>query len=454
MQAEKAIKLIIENQFVLDCPKMLLTPQLPDSTRKRYTGSGVISQNDAGSLTFKIFGTDGSLLDSFLDKYNSITPGKIIGEEHYYYLLATSLNGRQWEARRIDPDTNSGTAGFTAHGSIIELSHKYQIRTSVDGYFADIYFPGDIDIPCNRTSTVQKFIDEKRVSWSGNRNIAKFEACGFNFELEQGKNFLVFRVQSKSQEINSASIIRFIETLQFVLARSLSWAVLEQFHGQNAKITVRSLKKNDKKLVIGPPIALQQCRDKPNIVWDLFQKYLEHVINFKKESWHPISWWMHKVIESESSSIDVEALIRSVAIEAILKLEFSELKNNDLELQSQIEIITDIIQKQDNITDKFKKRIFGLLGSFKNPRAKDRLHILKKQGFINEMHIEEYGKLRDTSAHGSQFSDISLQEIIDSCNSVLVLFYHLIFTAIEYKGPYTDYSSYNFPLKDFGKDLS
>jgi hypothetical protein len=447
MKAEEALKLIMDRRFVLDCPQIVLSPHKPTSSRKGYRGPGFITQNEDGNLTFKICSIEGSPIDD-LERFFSVKPGEILDEEHYYSLLATDINGRQWEARWIDPNPNYGPAGCFVHGIIKELHHEENLPESGEGYFSEIYFPGEIRIPCNTTSEVEKVIDGEKRSWFGNMNIAKFGACGFEFELEQEKGWLAVRVKSESRKITSISIIRFSEALQFILARSLSWAVLEIISGQNIKITIRPLNKNDKKLIIGPPISLQQCLDKPDIIWTLFKKYLEYVIDYQKDSWHPIFWWLNKIIESQSSSIDVEALVRSVAIEGILKSEFSDLNDLDENLQSQIDKIKDIISKSD-LEENFKKRLNGSLGSMFNLRPKDRLHILKSRGLINDAHIKEYGKLRDSSTHGDLVSEIHLQEFFNQCNSVLVLFYHLIFTAIGYKGPYTDYSTYGFPLKDF-----
>jgi hypothetical protein len=227
---------------------------------------------------------------------------------------------------------------------------------------------------------------------------------------------------------------------------------MELIHNQDIKLTIRPLNKNDKRLVIGPPIAMQQWRDKPGVVWTLFQKYLEYVIDCQSESWYPIAWWLHNIIESESSSIDVQALVRSVAIEGILKAEFSNIKDVDTNIQSQINRAMKIYLESD-LDNNFKKRLEGRLTSMFNLRAKDILHILRERGFIDQLLIENYGKLRDRSAHGDPSSEIDLQDFFNRLNSVLVLFYHLIFTAIGYRGPYTDYSSYHFPLKDFGVGL-
>jgi hypothetical protein len=53
-----------------------------------------------------------------LARYSHITPGKIVGEEYYYDLVANDIKGRKWEERRVDPNITSGPAGSIAHGRI------------------------------------------------------------------------------------------------------------------------------------------------------------------------------------------------------------------------------------------------------------------------------------------------------------------------------------------------
>lgn len=455
MQAEEALKLVMDKKFILDCPQMLLSPQLSTSSKKNYSGPGYVSQNPDGGLVFKIYCNEGAISHLFeeIERFNSIKSGEILGEEHFYSLLATDITGRQWKSKWIDPDPCFGSSGSIIKGKVKELFYTYQLEYQEGGYFADIYFPGDIDIPCNRASEVEKIVDGKKRAFSGKWNIAKFDACGFDFELEKEKDWLNFCANSKSQEINSASIMRFNEALQFILGCSLSWLTLELSDGQDRKVIVRPLNNYGKKSTLGPPIALQQCRAKSNMIWILFQKYLEYIINYRKDSWHPLSYWVHTVIESGSASFDIERLVLSVAIEGILKSQFSELKPIDSTLESQINKAKQIILQSD-LQDNFKKRVEGALGSMSQARSKDRLHILKGQGFVSDELIKEYGKLRDSSAHGDLVSGMQMQTDFDQYAAALVLFYHLIFSAIDYRGEYTDYSRRGYPLRRFPDALT
>jgi hypothetical protein len=59
MRAEEALKLIMDPKFVLDCPQMLLSPQLSTSAQKNYRGAGSVGQNPDGELVFKIYCPEG-----------------------------------------------------------------------------------------------------------------------------------------------------------------------------------------------------------------------------------------------------------------------------------------------------------------------------------------------------------------------------------------------------------
>ena len=56
--------------------------------------------------------------------------------------------------------------------------------------------------------------------------------------------------------------------------------------------------------------------------------------------------------------------------------------------------------------------------------------------------------------HADSPRSIDLQTYINLCDSILVLFYQLIFLVIGYTGYYTDYSTYHYPNKKFDKNLS
>ena len=146
--------------------------------------------------------------------------------------------------------------------------------------------------------------------------------------------------------------------------------------------------------------------------------------------------------------MDTESLILSVAIEGLLKEEFDNVDYRNAELKKQIDEARCVIASS-GLERNFKDRVLGFFGNMLKPRAKDLLHILKDKNLLDSKLVREYDKLRNSSAHGELADSSRFQVHLDRCAAVLVLFYHIIFLAIGYNGPYTDYSTRGFPEKQF-----
>jgi hypothetical protein len=87
------------------------------------------------------------------------------------------------------------------------------------------------------------------------------------------------------------------------------------------------------------------------------------------------------------------------------------------------------------------------------PRAGDRLKVLIQANAITEQQYEAWKKLRNRSAHGNQNDGLSHQKFMNLLTEVEVLFYHLIFHAIRYKGLYVDYSAAGWTTKEYPPKL-
>ncbi|MCX5830069.1 MAG: hypothetical protein NTV58_19030 [Deltaproteobacteria bacterium] len=443
------ITAIMENRYSIDCVQMMLEPQLAGTVGKAHRGMGFISQDPDGSFSLKMYCIgDISPQDVFARSFDW-KAGELIHEDYYYKLTASDIRGRQWEAKWIIPDISLGPEPqrYIVGGNIGEFSHSTDL-SHVSAYYAGIYIPGNISIPCGMGSAIEKMVNGQQRSLSTNLNIAKFSACNIDFEIEKNVNWLIINVQSNAP-INDALLVRIIESLQFVLAKSLSWSIIELIHDKTIKVRIRPCLRNDNKSRIEPPIQFQSV-DPSNKVWTLFGKFLNHTKQYDKLLWHPIFRWIRAVIES-GYSLDAESLMLSVAIEGLIRERFNNLDYRNAELQSQINKARCVITRSELEPD-FKNRIFSLLGNMLKPRAKDSLHILKDQNLLDVRLLEEYSKLRNSSAHGELADSSKFQVHLDRCAAVLVLFYHLVFIAINYSGPYTDYSSRNYPEKGFTID--
>jgi len=446
------IKLIMENKFIIDCVYLKLTQQVSDSAQKIYEGSGFIGQNQDGSLSLKMYCKGKISFKEALSPYGEPVSGEIIKEEYFYQLSAKDIQGREWDARWILPNIQPGPEfmDYVITANMNEITSVLTFDKEIKASYANIYFPGKIKIPCNIWTQEEKTVGGKKESFSSTLDVAKCSSCDFEFRMENGANWLELKAVSQVRDINDTQIMRFIESLQFVLAMPLSWCISEIREKNTEKIRIKSCQSNDEQSRIGSPVYM----DGPfSYAWLLFDKYLTHIINYKdKESWHPISSWIHAVIESGSASLDTEALVLSIAIEGLLREEFKHLETGNVELEAKINEAKSIIQ-QSTLDEPFKKRIDASLTAMLQSRAKDLLYILQKKNLIDEKLIKEYGKLRNPSAHGT-FDISNPQECLDRCSIALMLFYYLIFLAIGYTGKYIDYSVHGFSVKEFNATLT
>lgn len=448
------LELISNNKFVLDCPKITLSPELPSTDKKSYTGSGSITQSGTGEFLLKLY-CDGVISPiEVRSLFLNTTAGKIIGGSEYYCLSAVDLKGRSWEAKRIFPNIHSGpNPGYLVLGGLNEISYSSNLPKALTKSSVNIGYRGDIDIPCNKDTTVETSVGGERRSKYADFNIAKFQTNGFEFEIKKEKDWLSFCAVTQSRPITNAVITRFTEALQFVLGRTLHWSVMELLQQQTQETRVRASLKNEKESSrIQPPISFRSY-DNANNVWNLFGKYFGHVISYPERTWHPLFSLIHSVIESGKASLEAEALTLSVSIEGILKREFSALAMPDEVFKKQVDRALNLIERSE-LSDSIKERMSGFLGAMLSPRAKDRLFILKDKRFIYKELIESWDKLRNSSTHADSPESVDFQTYLNRCNSALVLFYHLVFLAIGYTGEYTDYSSYDYPMKSFDQIMA
>lgn len=248
------ITAIMDNKFSIDCVQLVLTPQLPGKGQKIHEGAGLISQTPNGSFLLKMY-CSGNISPQDVFSRLDWKAGELIHEEYYYHLTATDINGRQWEAKWIIPDIHSGSDPhrYIVHADIRELSYSSDTYDDIATYYAGIYFPGDIDIPFNTRVTVEKMVDGQNRSSSMKLNISKFSACDIQFELEKDVRWLMLNALSNSI-IDDALVMRLVESLQFVLARTLSWSIIELIHGKTIKVRVRSSQSNVDKSRVQPPV--------------------------------------------------------------------------------------------------------------------------------------------------------------------------------------------------------
>jgi hypothetical protein len=175
----------------------------------------------------------------------------------------------------------------------------------------------------------------------------------------------------------------------------------------------------------------------------LFEHYLQHVLDYDKPR-HPLWGQLNELYEASTGSfIDGYALSLAVAVEGLVQREFPGLGGLTPQQKHQVKAAQEHM-KLWNGDVKLKQRIEGAISQLHYSRAGDKLRALVNSGAISEEMNTAWRKLRNALAHGSSPKGGRFVELL---YRVKVLFYHLIFHAIGYKGPYMDYGSLGWPVK-------
>jgi len=157
-------------------------------------------------------------------------------------------------------------------------------------------------------------------------------------------------------------------------------------------------------------------------------------------------------MQAQQGTINAKALALAVAVEGICNSLFRPSSDDEAKVKSWVASLqkhcADWVQfKEPETHAALFNRVHGLLGSMTRTRPIDILMQLVAEDVIPERLAKAWKKLRDPSAHANEEVAGSTQELVDLCGAATVLLYLLVFKKIGYKGPYTDYSEYGYPLK-------
>lgn len=437
---------ILNKDFSIDCPRIDLVPSREEPAKSQYAGAGSLTLSKEGYFKLKLYIGDQLPFQEVFERLNWES-GKIISEDFYYNLTAKDISGRTWVAEGVLPERNTGPHGSIIIGKIKQISFCSELSIIKKNYL-QIMFEGEIKVPLNTVVKTAKTVGDQIRTMSSSVCLANFISSEIDFEVEKRDGWTILTAISDSVLFDNITISRIVETFQFITAQTQSWSVMEIRRDNSQEFRVRANETYLNKSRVFSPISYSTI-DPSNNVWILFDKFFSYIIKNKSESWHPVFSLVHAVIESGKSSIEVEALTLSVAIESLLRDSFSGINKNDDELISNISCVIKLIEHTNMLSSNFKKRLLGSINSMKNARAKDYLSILVNQNLLSEKLVKIYGKRRNKSAHGISIKWGDLQNFINQCSALLVLFYQLIFLRVGYTGLYTDYSTYNYPQKEF-----
>ncbi|MBI5842191.1 MAG: hypothetical protein HZB19_19055 [Chloroflexi bacterium] len=440
----------------VDCSSMAIKSRSQNPVN--FYGPGTIYQTQNGELRFKLYVTRKKI------KQNRITPhlraGQVIPDSAYFDFSAIDHYGRKWKSERIRLRNSDfifieNTAVIDEQLSEIACHARAPKSLTYKNDSLAIWVFDDIEIPCNEMTVERRSIAHKRAAYSGILNAWKFRTLGINFLLiKKEKELLEVRCSTGLGKYPFLLEDRVIEALQFMLGRPIPWTIVRMQKRQNLITKISSKKHLIGRSRLQPPLPASSIvkpgtrRVTTKYHRKLFECYLMHSLTsgFKR---HPIWGFLNAVYEAGTSSfIDSEALTLVVAIEGLIQSEFSGLVHLSKKDKKAISNLQTYIENWDGDTT-IKKRAKGTISQFHRVRVGDIMLRLEKVGAITVEQKVNWEVLRHPSAHAFQTGSLSGDKMRELLPSVKLLFYHLIFYAIGYRGLYMDISSLDWPLKEY-----
>ena len=439
----------------LDCPRMLLRSR-GNSPKRTYSGPGYVFQPAPGVLSFHLYAYRGqsALRSGWLDLART---GETLPEEAYFDLEVTDVTGRRWASKRLIPASIDRTAmgKVIVDGQLTTLSTKAVLSRTlkVKGHSVDIRAFQHLELPWNagtvrRSSTARG----RRRSKAFSRDAWAFRCQGLDVLIVQGADRMSMEVYSERNRLPPRIERHLLEALEFIVGHAVHCQAVRIRRSHTVETTVFAMR-GDLRTARWQPPLVQQWVSVPgtNRITSrhhrrLFERFLVHAISCGGRV-HSVSGQLAAIREASTARyIDAYALTMTVAVES---LAFSDVPVRVRRPPvRQIESLLSWIRDWGG-SEELKVRALGAVANLGQTRAGDILRNLVRNAVITKQQYEAWQKLRNRSTHGYQLLRGNPNQLRELLPIVQVMFYRMVFHAIGYRGPYTDYSSPDWPIRQY-----
>lgn len=440
----------------LDCPQMQLRNRgnLP---RQTYSGPGYVFQPTPGTLAFHLYAQRGqSAIRS--EWSDTVRTGETIPEDAYFDLDVTDKQGRRWRSKRLIPTSidRAGSGRLVIDGELDQISTRAELPRTIQvrGHRVELRAFQRLHLPWN-AGTVQRIstAQGRRRSQAFSKNAWKFRCQELDLLVVQEADQVSVEAYSETRRLPPRVEDRLIEALEFITGHAVLCQIVQVRRAYTVETTIRT-RRGELPTARWQPPLVQQWLTVPgtNRITSrhhrsLFERFLIHGISCGAGI-HSISGQLAAVREASAGRyIDAYALTLSVAVESLL---FSDLHVSVVRRPAKREVqsLQEWIQNW-NGSEGLKERALGAVSQLRQLRAGDILRALVKKGAVTKKQYDAWQKLRNHSAHRYQLLHGNSDELRELLPQVQVLFYHLIFHATGYKGPYTDYTLPDWPVRQY-----
>jgi hypothetical protein len=455
---EKIVNALTNGTDDVYCSEMSLV-QSTEENPISYRGPGYLRRDaENNSIAFKIFAVESENAPILHILPLNAKPGQLLGESSFFELSACDEYGREWRGKHILPDMHGlqtiGNEDAKCHviagGNVRELKSTSQWSLEPEKLQVLILrFLCDVDFPFNEATQVFTTIAGGSEEKHWKANVSKFSSLGCSFIIEKEEG--IFQVEVRTGDSFPPHFdVRIIETLQFVLARTITWQTLAYWDNDTLTVRLNSSTPKSRTARFKPPITEQHARLLgSHHFYNLFDKYLRFVSNSEVAEWHACSKLLHQATQSGSNSIQLVALGFGVVVEGLVKEFFEEFKSDSASLDTAVEALMSHNEIWDTLPgwsdkDFRQKRIAKALKSLRRTSTADRLYQLANIGAVERRLVNRWKEVRHPAAHGVSLGN-DIQNTIDSIHAVNMLIHQLIFFLIDYQGCYVDFSTHGYP---------
>jgi hypothetical protein len=439
MTIEDHIAKLRENALRLDCAKMELI-QVRASEPVTFRGKGFVAQDEGGRLSFEIFEAEFENTDVYSQLNASLRSksGQIFPPEDYYELTTTIVDGTVWRASGILPECNWPSHSYPNITGTMNSIRTTEPQSGGNLYHLSVRIFENLDLPI----------------WPNRDGVVfSFDAANCRFEISKTVNEVLVEVSSEHPLPDNLAL-RIQETTMFFTAKPAILRAIGEAGPNGRSWELMSASSHNTRGQSYPPLG------RPHVEfldhgWTLFGRYLEFVVgNSTAEYWGHVTYHVHNATEASGSSMHAWAILVSVTVEGLTDL--IKMPINDGQA-TMIKEFKEWIQEKIRKSEKFiglTSRLVGLIGSMDNPRPKDKLIFLERGGRVTSDYVTAWSKLRNKGVHPKtidlqNLSDHNFQELLDLIYKVTTLMYEIVFHLIDYVGPYQDYGSHGWPIKNY-----
>jgi hypothetical protein len=432
---------------------------------KVKSGSGRVLSNEQGSFSLEIYTQDYSGTFGL-----RLKPGEILREEEYCKIEAISQRGLKVSIPRVSyPNTEQSIPGFA---KLTFFPHEVLFRSSfpldstkslINGVITPLsHLPSNDDYKITNDNPVfgYKYADR----WF---NMETNEVHFGLMKDDSGICHLAVWTEKETGSPLEDVADAFLQALSFRYGKKVEWLAYTKEANGLKETKLKKYKVESRSFY--PPLPLDSDKLRPEVEKaeiDLLRKATALFFNKDQRSILSslaMSW------DSTANYFSNQSLIVSISVERLVSKMIElyppeDLKQEEEKFAAYKQRIVGVISNDQNLkSEKFIDRIVKGIDSFSFLNTQEKLNRIKSSSLkmeVTDDEINAWKKMRHPLAHGkSDYNyedEDELQERMDFLACAANILNKLILALLKYEGPFRDYSTRGWPLKQFveSKDVS